>query len=211
MLRLRPLLYFSVIACLGAVPVKTIAASRQDSTLVTYQYLMSRLINPELKNELQVLQWAVQYDSLFERLVDINTKWNNEDLRLIRIVQEFIPVFLMSRQHSIRGKLFITYRSDVQQTGELFSAMGLAYNQIVSLFREKLRLSSPTGYIFVLVVKDRDQMGDDELGGFVIRASRFVVIPQAYYYQYGVRFLDLEQFSNNFKKVVISNIWLRLV
>ncbi|MCI0493676.1 hypothetical protein L0Z72_01605, partial [candidate division KSB1 bacterium] len=147
--------------------------------------------------------WALQYDSLFATLVVSDSSVTKEDTRLINIIREFIPNFINYDNVTISEKLFIAFHKDVQNRTKLISVFQNAYTEISSIFRHELNLEAPEGFIFVLVFKDRQQIGDEEIGGFVIRASRFVVIPQAYYFQRGFVLFDFDQFYTIFKHELV--------
>lgn len=83
---------FFAIAFLASVPAparESFEFACADTSGEAYERLIEKLINPELRDEVQVLAWAMQYDSLFARLVDLEeTQLNNEDLRLIRLIKD---------------------------------------------------------------------------------------------------------------------------
>jgi HPt (histidine-containing phosphotransfer) domain-containing protein len=164
---------------------------------------MELFLNPELRTRMDLLLWALQYDSLFTTMVVSDSAVTKEDLRLIDIIREFIPNFINYDNVTIAEKLFIAFHKDVQNRTKLIAVLQNAYTEISSIFRHELNLEAPEGFIFVLVFKDRQQIGDEEIGGFVIRASRFVVIPQAYYFQRGFVLFDFDQFYTIFKHELV--------
>jgi len=164
---------------------------------------MELFLNPELRTRTDLLLWALQYDSLFATLVVSDSSVTKEDTRLINSIREFIPNFINYDNVTIAEKLFIAFHKDVQNRTKLISVLQNAYTEISSIFRHELNLEAPEGFIFVLVFKDRQQIGDEEIGGFVIRASRFVVIPQAYYFQRGFVLFDFDQFYAIFKHELV--------
>ncbi|HEX9971666.1 MAG TPA: hypothetical protein VGD14_06310 [bacterium] len=164
---------------------------------------MERFLNPELRSRTDLLLWALQYDSSFTTMIVSDSAVTKEDIRLINIIREFIPNFINYDNLDIAEKLFVAFYKDVQNRQKLISVLQNAYTEISSIFQHELNLEAPEGYIFVLVYKDRQQIGDEEIGGFVIRASRFIVIPQAYYFQRGFVLFDFDQFYAIFKHELV--------
>ena len=168
-----------------------------------HQQNMEIFLNPELRSEAELFGWAVGYDSSFTAMMVSDSSVTKEDLRLINIIREFIPNLLNYDNFKIEEKLFIAFHRDVSNRPQLISVLQNAYAEMSSIFRQDLNLEAPEGYIFVLIFKDRQQIGDEEIGGFVIRASRFIVIPQAYYFHRGFVLFDSDQFHANFKHELV--------
>jgi hypothetical protein len=199
---LRSLVVAVVLHELAIASPQAIKRSRKGNE-DTYEFLMERVFNPALTNEEEVVKWASEYGSLLARIVDLDTTVSDEHFKLMHVIQDFIPEFLASEQYMISNGLFMAFKRNVDGGQTLAEAMVSAYHDIARVFQEKLGLAPPRGFLFALVVKDRAEIGDEEIGGFVIRGSRFIVIPQAYYFQYGFRLPDVEQFRNNFKHELV--------
>lgn len=197
----------SVFCALFCSTILSSCFGRDDASKVvnsdSHQRYMEKFLNPELRSKTELHQWALQYDSLFTTMVVLDSLATKEDLRLINIIREFIPSFLNYDNIEIEEKLFISFYKDVPNRQKLISVLQNAYSEIYSIFRQDLSLEPPEGYVFVLIYKDRQQMGDEEIGGFVIRASRFIVIPQAYYFHRGFVLFDSEQFNAVFKHELV--------
>lgn len=183
--------------CFGIDDASNVASSG------SHQRYMERFLNPELRSKTELHQWAIQYDSLYATMVVSDSLVTKEDARLINIIREFIPNILSNDNHQISEKLFISFQKDVQNRQRLIPILQNAYAEMNSVFQQDLGLQPPEGFIFALVYKDRQQLGDEEIGGFVIRASRFIVIPQAYYFHRGFVLFDSEQFYTIFKHELV--------
>jgi hypothetical protein len=186
---------------LPANPTSQTATDRKVSE--TYNRLMQTLFSPALTSQAEVLQWAMDYDEVMGRIVDLDTTLTDEDLNRIRRMRDFIPVFLAGGQHQITSRLYMVFSKDVGNVEQLLTTMTSAYQDIAALFHRELDLSPPQGFLFVLVVKEREQIGDEDIAGFVFKASRFIVMPLAYYSQGGLRIPDFGQFHGNFKHELV--------
>ncbi|MFQ6115666.1 MAG: hypothetical protein ACE5NG_16520, partial [bacterium] len=184
----------------GLTPVPSI----KEPEIQIYEIIMERLLNPVLNDEQEVLQWALEYDKLFGQIVELDTMISDQDIRLARIIQGFKPAFLYSEHHSITSGLYIAFAEDAWRNQDLATAMVRAYYEISHLFRNQIQLGSPKGFIFVLVMENpNEQLRGEKKAGFTIRASRFIVMFQAYYYQYGYRLPDYDAFYRTFKHELV--------
>jgi len=160
---------------------------------------MNELVNPELHNRVEIIQWVEKYNNLLINMIE-SYKVSDYDLSIARYIQDLLPAFLLSYNRTITEELFIAFDQEKWRDNELEITIMRAYTEISSLFQNKIKLKRPQGVIFILVADNqRERLEEEHKAGFTISTSRFIIIFRAYYLQYGMAALDTDAFYHTIK------------